>query len=298
VHDQTHNALPRFCDYEGSDYRSSFWEGSGRQYEDLAERTALRKLLPTSGERLIDIGGGYGRLFDLYAGYREVVLLDHATSQLQDARARLGDSGVIYVAANLYQMPFPARAFDCAVMVRVLHHLPDVSRAFRAIHALLTCGGCFVLEYANKRHLKAVLQYLLRRGEHSPFDLEPFEFVELNYNLHPTFVEDHLTAAGFQIERQLGVSHLRVNLLKRLVPARILATIDGWLQQPMAPLKCAPSMFLKSRALADSAPQPPAQLFCCPHCQSGGLRRESDALLCSSCGRRWSTAGGIHDFRP
>ena len=91
--DQTPTPLPRFCDYEGSDYRSAFWEGQGREYEDLAERTALRKLLPSKGKRIIDIGGGYGRLHDLYSGFHEVVLLDHATSQLQDARQRLGDEG-------------------------------------------------------------------------------------------------------------------------------------------------------------------------------------------------------------
>jgi SAM-dependent methyltransferase len=295
--DQASNPLPRLCDYEGSDYRSSFWEGSGREYENLAERTALRKLLPDSGERLIDIGGGYGRLFDLYSGYREVVLLDQATSQLQDARARLGDTRAIYVAANLYQMPFSAQAFDCAVMVRVLHHLPDVSRAFQAIQALLVSGGCFILEYANKRHLKAILRHLLRRGEHNPFDPKPCEFVELNYNFHPQYVEHRLQSAGFRIRRQLSVSLLRVNLLKRWIPPRILAAVDGWLQHPAASLKCSPSMFLKSLTVTKTAPNPPAQLFCCPHCRSDDLSREPGALRCEACGRRWSTAGGIYDFR-
>ena len=69
---QTH----RYCDYEGSDYRTAFWGGRDREYEDAAERIALGRLLPPSGGRLIEIGAGFGRLADLYAGYREVVLLD------------------------------------------------------------------------------------------------------------------------------------------------------------------------------------------------------------------------------
>jgi len=42
-------------DYEGSDYRERFWVNADRQYEDLAERKALKKLLPTYGRRLVDL---------------------------------------------------------------------------------------------------------------------------------------------------------------------------------------------------------------------------------------------------
>ena len=57
---------PRICNYEGTSYRANFWEGRGREYEDLAERNALRKLLPARGQRLVDIGAGFGGLVDLY----------------------------------------------------------------------------------------------------------------------------------------------------------------------------------------------------------------------------------------
>ena len=33
---------PSICDYEGSNYRTEFWENQGRDYEDKAERVALR----------------------------------------------------------------------------------------------------------------------------------------------------------------------------------------------------------------------------------------------------------------
>ena len=44
------------CDYEGTSYRARFWEGQGREYEDLAERIALRRLLPPTGHRLLELG--------------------------------------------------------------------------------------------------------------------------------------------------------------------------------------------------------------------------------------------------
>ena len=78
------------CDYEGSTYRTDFWEGRGREYEDLAERIALGRLLPPDGARLVEIGAGFGRLVDLYDGYQEVVLLDYSKSMLRQAQERLG----------------------------------------------------------------------------------------------------------------------------------------------------------------------------------------------------------------
>jgi 2-polyprenyl-3-methyl-5-hydroxy-6-metoxy-1,4-benzoquinol methylase len=291
-----HNS-PRFCDYEGSNYRTAFWEGQGREYEDLAERFALRRLLPPAGQRIIDIGGGFGRLVDLYRGYKEIVLMDYSRSQLQDAQRRLGQNHMTYVAANLYEMPFAIGAFDTAVMVRVLHHLTDVPRAMRAIQHILRPGGTFVLEYANKRNLKAILRYLLRRQTVSPFTPEPWEFAPLNLNFHPMYVQESLTDAGFHVEQQLAVSHFRVSLLKRHVPARILATIDSWLQQPTAWLKCTPSMFIRSRTAEEKGTSIASAIFCCPRCKNPRLLPESDMLICTTCGSRWGIVGGIYDFK-
>ncbi len=48
---------PRVIDYEGSTYSTEFWTGA-REYEDRAERIAIRAMLPPTGGRLIDIGAG------------------------------------------------------------------------------------------------------------------------------------------------------------------------------------------------------------------------------------------------
>ncbi|MCA9907971.1 MAG: hypothetical protein KC519_04920, partial [Anaerolineae bacterium] len=77
---------PNICDYEGSDYRVRFWDGKGRDYEDRVERVALRRLLPTQGRRLLEVGAGFGRLTQEYHAYEQVVLLDYSLSQLQYAQ--------------------------------------------------------------------------------------------------------------------------------------------------------------------------------------------------------------------
>ena len=52
---------PPVCDYEGSDYQSSFWDKGGREYEDRTEAIALRRLLPEKGRNLLELGAGAGR---------------------------------------------------------------------------------------------------------------------------------------------------------------------------------------------------------------------------------------------
>jgi ubiquinone/menaquinone biosynthesis C-methylase UbiE len=289
---------PSICDYEGSSYRTDFWEGHGREYEDLAERIALCKLLPPAGARLLDIGTGFGRLADLYAGYDEVILLDYSTSMLREARERLGDAPRYrYVAASFYHLPFVDGLIETTVMVRVLHHAQDAPAALREIARVTRGHGHFVLEYANKRHIKAVLRYLLRRQEWSPFDRQPVEFVALNFDFHPAYVRHHLTQAGFAIHQERALSTFRLPLLKQTVPLRVLAALDGLLQRPLAPLKLSPSVFLHARRKGDAPTAPVGVFFNCPACHSAGLTAAEDSLVCQGCGQRWPVTDGIYDFR-
>ena len=290
--------MAEICDYEGSSYRTDFWEGQGREYEHLAERIALRKLLPPAGARLVEIGAGFGRLVDLYDGYQQVVLLDYSKSMLRQAQERLGRSGkYIYVAADLYAMPFVDSLFDTTVTVRVLHHVQNIPVAFREIQRVLRPGGVYVLEYANKRHLKAVLRYLLGRQSWSPFAPDPYEFVELNYDFHPAWMEARLREAGFAIGRELAVSSFRLPLLKRLIPPRPLATLDGMLQGPTASLKLAPSVFVRARAKKENAQAESRGFFRCPSCHGPDLIEAEEVLTCRGCGQRWAIDDGIYDFK-
>lgn len=285
------------CNYEGTSYRARFWEGQGRDYENLAERVALQRLLPPAGRRLAEIGAGFGRLADLYTGYQQVILLDYATSGLKEARERLGEGGrFVYVAANLYHLPLAAASLDTALTVRVLHHVADVPGALREVGGALRSGGAYVLEYANKRNLKAIARYVARRQAWSPFAAEPVEFVTLNFDFHPQWMADVLAGAGFEVETGLAVSHFRHPIFKNLVSPQALAKLDGLLQTPGAALKLAPSIFLKTRRPGGVA-APSDRLFRCPACGGEDLVDGDAALACRGCGRDWPKTGGIYDLR-
>ncbi|WP_448605311.1 class I SAM-dependent methyltransferase [Thermoflexus hugenholtzii] len=284
-------------DYEGSDYQQRFWEQGGRAYEDLAERIALRKLLPQAGRRLVEFGAAFGRLADLYDGYDQVLLLDYSRSLLRQAQARLGVGGrFVYVAANLYKLPLAPGVVDTAVMVRVMHHLADVPAALAQIRRALAPGGAFVAEYASKRHLKSIARHALRRQDWSPYDPAPYEFVPLNFDFHPAWMTEQLLSAGFLIDQELAVSHFRLPLLKRLVPASTLAAMDGALQGVGARWKLTPSVFVRCMTPGSRPASLPAELFQCPEC-AGALAPAEDALDCTACGRRWTARDHLYDFK-
>lgn len=287
----------RVCDYEGSRYQADFWDGRGREYEDAAERIALKHLLPPRGRRLVEIGAGFGRLADLYQGYDQVILLDYAKSQLRQAQERLGNQGFIYVAGDLYNLPLAGAAVDTAITVRVLHHVRDLAPAFAQIARILRPGGTYVLEYANKRHLKAIGRYWLGRQVQDPFNWEPYEFVELNLDFHPDYVASHLGQAGFHIDAERAVSTFRLPVLKRRVAPMLLAAIDGWLQRPTARLKLSPSIFLRTHIDKPGFRRLGGALWRCPNCGSLDLMETPDALDCNACHAHWPIDHGIYDFK-
>lgn len=289
---------PRICDYEDSSYRTDFWEGQGREYEDRAERLALRRLLPPTGRRLIDIGAGFGRLSEFYAGYEQVVLLDYSRSLLRQAQQRLGRDGrFVYVAASFYALPFADDTFDAAMMVRVMHHVENVPGLLGEVARVLAGQGAFAVEFANKRHLKAIARYLLRRQAWSPFDPAPYEFVEMNFDFHPTWMRQRLAEATFHVKRTRTTSHFRLPLLKRLVPARALAAADGLCQPTGAWWQLTPSVF--HQCVLDKPPNkaPAGLLFRCPACGSTQLHSSPAVLECTECTRRWVIEDGIFNFK-
>lgn len=286
------------CDYEGSNYQSEFWSGQGRDYEDLVERVAIRRLLPPRGHTLIDVGAGFGRLVDLYAGYDRVILTDYSRTMLRQAQARLpkNDPRFVFVAANVYSLPFVDDLVDSTVMVRVAHHLSDVPAALSELTRIVRPSGTFVLEFANKRNFKSIARYLARRQTWSPFAPEPVEFVRLNYNFHPAWFDHAVTAAGLQVRSRLSVSHFRLPLFKKLVPLPVLVGMDRAIQSTGRWWQLSPSAFLQLRKPGSPGPRP-TQLFRCPACTSPALDDAGAYLQCASCHTRWGVEDGLYDFK-
>lgn len=285
------------CDYEGSDYQERFWESGGRVYEDAVEAIALKRLLPAKGAFMLELGAGAGRNTCRYDMYDRVALLDYSHSQLEKARARLGDSSrYLYVAADVYHLPFIDGLFDGATMIRTLHHMVDPHLALSQVQQTLAPGGVFILEFANKRNLKAIFRYLLRKQDWNPFSEEQIEFADLNFDFHPKAIRNHLKAVGFQIENQLSVSHFRMDYLKQHAPLSLLVRMDSLLQWTGHMIQVSPSVFTRCRAVSNGQKASGDGLFKCPACGEplSGFNKD---LNCGKCESVWVYQDGIHDFR-
>lgn len=289
---------PPVCDYEGSRYQTEFWEQGGRAYEDQTEARALRALLPSRGRLLLEVGAGAGRNTPRYTGFERTVLLDYSRTQLQQAQARLGrGERYVYVAADVYRLPFAPGLFDAATMIRVIHHLAEAPAALRQIRAVLEPGAAFILEFANKQNLKAILRWWLGRQTWNPFDPQPVEFAALNFDFHPRTMLGWLREAGFDVRALRALSYLRVPLLKRLLPTGLLVALDTLLQPTGQFAQLSPSVFVRAQAVGETPRAQAGQFFRCPACGGLDLKDNGDHLRCEGCGRRWAVRDGLYDFK-
>jgi ubiquinone/menaquinone biosynthesis C-methylase UbiE len=232
--------------YEDLGYRDVFW--ASRQYEDACDRVAVRALLPPDGDRLIEVGAGFGRLADEYRGYREVVLLDSSEVHVTSARESLaGDPRFHVVLGNACALPYPDGHFDAAVCVRVLHHFADPAPVLAELGRVVRPGGILVLEFANKRNLKSIARRILGRQPWSPFGPGSVAYKPFHFDHAPLSVRRSLRRSGFTIESLRAASLFRLPALTRRLPVSLLVCLETRLQAPLGSITPGPSVFLRAR---------------------------------------------------
>lgn len=238
-------------DYNGYDYKKIFWEDADREYEDQADRMAIRKLLPKRMEKFADIGGGYGRLANEYLKRaRKVYLFDYSKTELDQAKEIYGDK-INTKAGDIYKLPFRDNELDGLMMVRVTHHLEHLDEAIEELYRVLKPGGVAVIEVANKRTLPKMARYVTHRSKENPWSKNPSNYTEICetgfYNYHPKYVEEIFARTGFKLEKVLSVSNFRSKTLKKIFKTSGLVKMENTAQQALAPIRFAPSIYYKLR---------------------------------------------------
>jgi len=242
--------------YDTYDY-PSYWESRG--YEHQAEFLAIKYFLTQipSVKKVLEVGAGFGRLVPAYLfRARKVVLTDPSARVLGLARRKLkNEKNIEFIQSSLENLPvkFAKKSFDLIVLVRVLHHLRDVSKSFTTIYSLTTNHGYFILEFANKNHLKAAVSQFVRGNfafvsEYEPKDIRCAKFIKAKtlpfFNYHPKYIEDQLKAAGFKIVDKLSVSNIRSPFIKKHFSTETLLALEKRLQKPLSFLNFGPSFFI------------------------------------------------------
>jgi tocopherol O-methyltransferase len=110
--------------------------------ELVAEKANLR-----SGERVIDIGCGYGASARLLAESYEATVTAITMSAVQYAFAQNTAPGpeLTYILGNWYSLEFPPETFDLAIAIESGEHMPDKLEFARRAYRVLRSGGRFVL---------------------------------------------------------------------------------------------------------------------------------------------------------
>lgn len=245
--------------YDNYDY-PSYWEN--REYEHDSEVLAIKTLLNDipKAKKMIELGGGFGRLVSSYSfRVKKILFTDPSAKLLSLARKKHKNlKKITYLQTSLENIlnKTTVRDFDLAIMVRVLHHIDDVDDALKTVYKLLDNNGYFILEYANKRHIKATLRHFMGGDITYPMEIDPIDIRSKKtkrqktlpfVNYHPDKIIEKLQDNGFEIIKTLSVSNIRSSFLKRTFPLNFLLDIEKILQAPLSSFKLGPSIFVLAR---------------------------------------------------
>lgn len=251
----TNAALRRADQYNDAKHNYlHYWEG--RDYEDAAERMAIKRLVEGKHFRhAVDVGGGFGRLCIFLENYADkVTLAEPSQQQLDIAKDYLKDHPEIdrklLQAADL---KFPNGSIDLLTTIRIWHHLPDPAQEFKEIARVLSDDGYFIMEFANYTHFRNRVKFALKGKKFptKPVDIRSAEHLnedELPFvNHNPKTVIKQLAHAGLRVELVLSVSNLRSSTLKKVVPKGVMLSAEKMMQKPLAGMYFGPSVFFLIR---------------------------------------------------
>lgn len=249
--------------YDNYDY-PAYW--TGRDYEHKSELIAISyflKSIPHKFRRVVELGGGYGRMVTSYM-YRadKIVFSDPSRKLISIAEKNLAHKlkkrKIQFVQSTVENAPkkIKKKSADLIIMIRVLHHIKDIDKAFTALSQLSTKNGYLIIEFANKVHAKASLKELLHGNFTFPLDISPKDIRSDKsisektlpfVNYHPEVVIKKLEEHGYKIIEMRSVSNVRNEFLKRVLPEELLLSLENLLQKPFAKLFFGPSIFLLAR---------------------------------------------------
>ena len=237
----------------------SYWKD--RDYEHLAEVYALKSLL----EKIpfcacaLEVGAGFGRLVPEYElKAKQIIISDPSTKLLAIARQKNRSGNTKFIQSTLENLTkkVKPKSVDLIILVRVLHHIEDVQKAFEIVNRLLSPGGYFILEFPNKAHFKASLKEILKGNITYPIDISPKTIGSKAvkgegclpfYNYHPDKIKHSLGNADFSVITRRSVSNIRSRIIKKIIPTGVLMLFERPLQSLLATIDFGPSIFILAR---------------------------------------------------
>lgn len=242
--------------YDTFDY-PSYWKF--RKYEHRSEvftiKTIFKKLPRVNN--LLEIGSGYGRLTYLYVNHcKKIILSDPSRKLLKLAKNNHKSNKIKYLISDLESLHkyIKPSSIDLIVMIRVIHHIKSLEKAFMQINKILKDNGYLILEFPNKAHMKNVIKNLLICNFKYFIDFLPVDIKKSKerqtlpfINYHPLMIKNVLEKYGFSIIEKYSTSNIRHKYFKNIFSIKTLLILEKLLQKPFSILNFGPSIFVLAR---------------------------------------------------
>ena len=112
-------------------------------FREKSGQTLLKLVDMEQGQKLLDVGGGTGRVTVLFKDISDALIVaDSAIMMLIKAQGKR----LISVNSESERLPFPQGLFDRIIMIDALHHVADQKKTLREMWRLLAPGGKIVIE--------------------------------------------------------------------------------------------------------------------------------------------------------
>ena len=133
-------------------YRRCFRADDPRDpFHELYEqkrRAVLDAIPDTPRLRVLDVGGGYGRLAGPLSKHHDVVLCDVSPDMIEEALRRWPSLEV--VRADARSLPFEDESFDLVLAIDLVTHLPGLQEGINELVRVVRPGGRVLLDTTNR----------------------------------------------------------------------------------------------------------------------------------------------------